>query len=375
MKILRAPNDSTVTRVTSVGEVKFVEGIATEFTPEQAEFFTQTQRNYTVEDITTDEEAATAKAAAAKAAADKAASARAEEIERKTAAERESATSEFLLKIDDASFAEVRAFAKANGIKAGGSKADIIDRIGLSVAPPDGVDVNPSEDTDDQSTSELPPVEDDPDEMADIETADHSELVKCASQIGMEVDKNLSTEALRAALLEVHNQSTSEAGTTSEEEPAAEITEVDETVDLNEADHATLVEIAEQYGVAVKEEWSTEELRAAMLADEGIQEAMETVEEAGEEETPPDAPNEETAKSDETTEAAQDASEGAQSAPAATSADPGTGAAETTGKVKLPTARDNREVVAQWCRDNDVDDKGTKAELLLRIYADERFKK
>jgi len=211
--------------------------------------------------------------------------------------------------------------------------------------------------------------------MADIETADHSELVKCASQIGMEVDKNLSTEALRAALLEVHNQSTSEAGTTSEEEPAAEITEVDETVDLNEADHATLVEIAEQYGVAVKEEWSTEELRAAMLADEGIQEAMETVEEAGEEETPPDAPNEETAKSDETTEAAQDASEGAQSAPAATSADPGTGAAETTGKVKLPTARDNREVVAQWCRDNDVDDKGTKAELLLRIYADERFKK
>jgi len=111
MKILRAPNDSTVTRVTSVGEVKFVEGIATEFTPEQAEFFTQTQRNYTVEDITTDEEAATAKAAAAKAAADKAASARAEEIERKTAVERESATSELFLKIDNASFAEVSAFA------------------------------------------------------------------------------------------------------------------------------------------------------------------------------------------------------------------------------------------------------------------------
>ncbi len=113
---------------------------------------------------------------------------------------------------------------------------------------------------------------------------------------------------------------------------------------------------------------------------------------------------EEKGKSAETSEASQDGSDGAQAAPAATSADEGTGGQaeegggkieandgedhgegegtgneiippETTEKIKLPTSHDSRRVVARWCRNHDVDDTGTKAILLERIYADDRFKK
>lgn len=39
MKVLKAPTDITIDRITSVGMVSFVEGIATEFTDEQAAHF------------------------------------------------------------------------------------------------------------------------------------------------------------------------------------------------------------------------------------------------------------------------------------------------------------------------------------------------
>lgn len=331
MKILRAPNDQTCTRITSVGEVKFVNGIATEFTQEQADYFTQRQRNYSVDDIVTVEETAEAKAAEVRTAeakvaaeqkiieereaeekvvAEKAAAERAAAEATAAATERAGAITLFLQTVDTASFGDVRAFAKKHGITAGGNKQAIVDRI-KAAGPPDGEDKKPA-------TDETPPAE-----------------------------------------------------TASDEEPAAEITE---EVNLNEADHPTLVEVAEQYGVKVEEAWSTEELRAALLDDEGIQNATNEVEEDEEEETPPDAHTEEIAKSGETTEAAQNAPDGAQAAPADASPDQGTGGLQGTRTVKLPTGKDNRAMVAQWCREHQVDDQGTKRELLEKIYADDRFK-
>ena len=355
MQILRAPNDNTVNRVTSVGEVKFVEGIATEFTPEQAEFFTQRQRDYTLEDIETEEEAADARAAVVKAAeaeeaaeqkiidaqaakekaleeeqaakakivAERAAAAKAATEAKAAAKVKAAAISEFLQNVEGASFGDVRAFAKANGIKAGGNRQAIIDRI-KAAGPPDGEDVKPATDG-----GEGP---------ADMPSTPEG------------------------------TESPGEGETTNEDEPTAHI---EELIDLNEADHETLVELAKQYGVVEDEAWSTEELRSALLADEGIQEEMGEVmvDDAEEEETPPDGEDEQPPESGEASEATQDASDGAQSAPAATSADQG------AGGLEMPTAQDSHEFVVQWCRANGVNDNGTKVELLERIYADGRFKK
>lgn len=57
MKVLQAPTEATVDRTTSVGTVSFKEGMATEFTDEQAEFFCSKIPGYSVIDIPDGEEA------------------------------------------------------------------------------------------------------------------------------------------------------------------------------------------------------------------------------------------------------------------------------------------------------------------------------
>lgn len=57
MNVLVAPNKSTVDRISSAGTVSFVEGIATEFTKEQAQHFCQNLPGYSLMEIETPEEA------------------------------------------------------------------------------------------------------------------------------------------------------------------------------------------------------------------------------------------------------------------------------------------------------------------------------
>lgn len=223
MKILRAPNDHTLTRVTSVGEVVFENGIATEFTKEQEQFFTERQRGYEIQDI-----------------------------------------------------------------------------------------------------EETPPETNEP-KQAD----DSSEPKQADSEAGLEKDAE--------GYGDEPTPEEEESGKTEDSEPPTDASQ-DAPDGTQAAPPAT----------------SSDEGTEGHVADGEDKSATPTDESDGEEA----GPEERQATGD---------GEGIGSA-----GEEGSASAET---IILPTIRDKRRRIAKWCRTNGVDDKGTKRELLERIYADKRFKK
>jgi len=327
MKVLRAPNETTLTRVTSVGEVHFENGIATEFTDEQAQYFTERQKGYTLEEILSEEETAEATKAS---------------IPAKTEA------------VDTEAVEAKKIHGNLRGLA--GVNVSLI-----NVARGDTI-VNTV--TDQDGNWAFPPIADQ--DSGDIfnvdffgEGVEEGDDIKDA-QVGMPYGNSLSDNSESEKSADDQGEGPSEGeietSTTDESTGEDESEDAELMIDITKADHPTLVEAAQKVGLEVDPNWSTEDIRIALLAK---------------------AENEGPAETGDTTEASQNASDGTQATPTGDSSDGGTGGNTGTvpEKIELPTARDSRRIVANWCRKHDVNDQGTKKELLERIYADERFKK
>lgn len=324
MKVLRAPNDNTVTRVTSVGEVHFENGIATEFTNEQAQYFTERQRGYELQEIEGDEPAKPAEPTAASIPPD------------------ESAND-----------------SGDSGEDGEGQTDEETGEADSTVTPPDG-EQEETPTADNQSTGEGQ-AEDDA-LMIDITDADHATLLEAAGRVGIEVDDDWSTEDLREVLTakatptETGDESTGEGEGQSEGE-GSPTTENEETAEPDETTEASQ-NTPDDAQSAPTDVSSGEGMNDANAGEGEAEEQAEAESETSE--------GNETLNEDDL-DAAEDTGE---------SQDDSTETDKTPEEpIELPTARDSRKAIAKWCRKHDVGDQGNKKELLERIYADQRFKK
>ena len=370
MKVLKAPNENTVIRNTSVGEVSFVEGVATEFTDEQAEFFCEEIPGYTLVDIPTEEEAAKAALAAKPKATE-------------PADEEESSDPD---KDDDSG---------------GGDQDDDDSKSGENDQNPPADDSGKPEEASDNESGDgegqsVPPVKDDKiygnlrglagidvslinfatgepiattvtDENGDWEFADPGEGDFNVNFFGEGVEtEDEIVSAIVGTPYYGGTPSTSEGaeGATAEEIEASNVSTGEEAT----APASGQPGEGEGQSVSPSEE-TTEGTEGKAGGESG--------DGSGDDGKPAD--------SEEGGESSQNAPDGAQTPPADVSPNGGTETppeSETTDKVAqkaetvvLPTTQTDLSDVQQFCRDNNLSDKGNKKKLLKRIYADPRFKK